>query len=200
MLIAWMYAWPSETIARARMELVIAVEMGYMGELSEEREREVKPCIDWQRSAAKTDRDPSPMKTKSAPTTDHAGRTQVSATDTHSRFVAHRSPRQTHLRRVLHEGASFARCRGISRGGPGRRVPGERGAPAARVSATGDDFLHGGAAALPTPPPPVALILWPLRRRRDSARGAHTRAIGTFPCLSLNPPQPPYCRPSFSRA
>jgi len=41
---------------------------------------------------------------------------------TTSRVVANSSPRQTHERRVLHEGASFALCAGISRGGPGRAV------------------------------------------------------------------------------
>ena len=39
-----------------------------------------------------------------------------------SRVVANSSPRQTHERRVLHEGASFALCAGSSRGGPGRAV------------------------------------------------------------------------------
>ncbi len=38
--------------------------------------------MDWPRSAAKTDRSPSPMNTKSAPNTHHAGRNQVSVTDT----------------------------------------------------------------------------------------------------------------------
>ena len=48
-----------------------------------------------------------------------AGSSPVPAT---SRVGAHSSPRQTHERRVLHEGASFASCAGISRGGPGRPV------------------------------------------------------------------------------
>jgi hypothetical protein len=38
---------------------------------------------------------------------------------TTSRGVANSSPRQTHERRVLREGASFAFCAWISRGGPG---------------------------------------------------------------------------------
>ena len=41
---------------------------------------------------------------------------------TTSRVVANSSPRQTHERRVLHEGASFAFCAAFSRGGPGRLV------------------------------------------------------------------------------
>ena len=48
-----------------------------------------------------------------------AGSSPVPAT---SRVVAHSSPRQTHERRVLLEGASFALYAGISRGGPGRAV------------------------------------------------------------------------------
>ena len=57
-----------------------------------------------------------------------------------SRVVANSSPRQTHERRVLHEGASFALYAGISRGGPGRAVAaclsvltaGSTGSPAGR--------------------------------------------------------------------
>ena len=40
-----------------------------------------------------------------------------------SRVVANSSPRQTHERRVLREGASFAFCAAFLRCGPGRLVP-----------------------------------------------------------------------------
>ena len=39
-----------------------------------------------------------------------------------SRVVVNSSPRQTHERRVLHEGASLAFSGAFSRGGPGRRI------------------------------------------------------------------------------
>ncbi len=47
---------------------------------------------------------------------------ETSFARTTSRVVANSSPRRKQERRVLHEGASFAFCAGISRGGPGRAV------------------------------------------------------------------------------
>ena len=41
----------------------------------------------------------------------------------HAKLHSNSGPRQTHERRVLHEGASFAFCAAFSRGGPGRLVP-----------------------------------------------------------------------------